>query len=84
VFGVENNVGNHRLFGFRWQMETIASGETPRELSLDYKFRLIPGVTSLEHYGVYIVKKIWPESILREVYDVLDACKKQRSGVFFH
>ncbi|XP_015838166.1 mutS protein homolog 4 isoform X2 [Tribolium castaneum] len=59
-----------------WQMETEATGETPQELSLAFKYRLIPGVTNLKHYGVYIVKKIWPARILDEVYRILEACGK--------
>ncbi|XP_044253002.1 mutS protein homolog 4-like isoform X2 [Tribolium madens] len=59
-----------------WQMETIATGETPQELTLEFKHRLIPGVTQLKHYGVYIVKKIWPTRILNEVYRILEARQK--------
>ena len=61
----------------RWHMETAATGDTPQELSLNYKFRLIPGVTNLKQYGVYIVKKIWPLGLLDEVYRVLGTFQKR-------
>ncbi|RZC37285.1 mutS protein -like 4-like [Asbolus verrucosus] len=49
-----------------WQMEIVSSGDSPQDFNLNYKFRLIPGVTTSKHYGVYIVRNIWPESILEE------------------
>lgn len=58
-------------------METIASGTTPRDISLDYKYTLIPGVTKVPYYGMYLAKNIYPKSVLNNAYTILDSIKEK-------
>ncbi|KAJ8916137.1 hypothetical protein NQ315_004504 [Exocentrus adspersus] len=60
-----------------WQLETIPSGEDPKTFKLDFRHNLIPGVTSVKRYGVYIVRNIWPDRILKYVDDLLDTMAKK-------
>ncbi|XP_018566348.1 uncharacterized protein LOC108907240 [Anoplophora glabripennis] len=60
-----------------WHLETIPSGEDPKTFKLDFKHNLIPGVTNVKRYGVYIVRNIWPNSILRYVDALLDKISKK-------
>lgn len=52
-------------------METVVDSDGLETFKLDYKYNLIPGVTSLRRYGVYIVRGIWPDSVLKYVDEVL-------------
>ncbi|CAH1129253.1 unnamed protein product [Ceutorhynchus assimilis] len=52
-----------------WQLETVPIGETrdPKALKLNFKFSLVPGVTSIRGYGIYMVRGIWPEEVMKHV-----------------
>lgn len=65
----------------RWQMETVPSGDDPRTFKLDFRFNLLPGVNSVKHYSVYLVRNIWPESIVGHVYEMLDEMSKNKASV---
>lgn len=57
-------------------MKTIATGTTPRDLSLDFKYNLIPGVTEVPYYGMYLAKNIFPKSVLTDAYKILNSLKE--------
>ncbi|KAL1494353.1 hypothetical protein ABEB36_009965 [Hypothenemus hampei] len=50
-----------------WQMETIPEQNVNRSLRLDFKYKLISGVTVLRDYGIYMVKGIWPNEVVQHV-----------------
>nr|CAH7753704.1 unnamed protein product [Callosobruchus chinensis] len=39
---------------------------------LHYKYSLLPGVTSVRQYGVYIVRNIWPDYVIKWVDEILE------------
>ncbi|XP_050297732.1 uncharacterized protein LOC126737078 isoform X2 [Anthonomus grandis grandis] len=55
-----------------WQLETIPSGDpsNPKTMKLDFKFSLVPGVTTLKGYGIYMVRGIWPQDVMRHVDEI--------------
>ncbi|CAG9831152.1 unnamed protein product [Diabrotica balteata] len=66
-----------------WQMETVAIGEDPKTFKLDYKYSVVPGITTIGRYGVYIVRKIWPDSIVDKVDNRLDVLEKEEKKSLF-
>ncbi|CAG9812751.1 unnamed protein product [Phaedon cochleariae] len=50
-----------------WQLETIPKDQHSVRSQLDYKYNVLPGVTSIKHYGVTLVRDIWPNDILEYV-----------------
>lgn len=63
-------------------METISAGEGPREATFNFQYKLVPGVTQLKHYGVDLVKNIWPESVVEDVYKILKRLETTSTKVF--
>ncbi|XP_072381158.1 uncharacterized protein [Diabrotica undecimpunctata] len=66
-----------------WQMETVAIGEDPKTFKLDYKYSVVPGITTIGRYGVYIVRKIWPDSIVDKIDNRLDVLEKEEKKSLF-
>uniref|UniRef100_A0A6P7F7L9 Uncharacterized protein LOC114325556 n=1 Tax=Diabrotica virgifera virgifera TaxID=50390 RepID=A0A6P7F7L9_DIAVI len=66
-----------------WQMDTIAIGEDPKTFKLDYKYSVVPGITTIGRYGVYIVRKIWPDSIVDKIDNRLDVLEKEQKKSLF-
>ncbi|XP_074040955.1 uncharacterized protein isoform X2 [Leptinotarsa decemlineata] len=60
-----------------WQMETISLGRKTNSFKLEYKYSVIPGVTSVRHYGIYLVRNIWPKDILSFVDNLIEEISKQ-------
>lgn len=67
------------MFFISWQLQTIPSGNPndPKTMKLDFKFSLIPGVTTLRGYGVYMVRGIWPDDVLKLVDELQEQHTKQ-------
>ncbi|CAH0563731.1 unnamed protein product [Brassicogethes aeneus] len=58
-----------------WQMETIAQGDTPQDIQLDFKYNVKPGITNINYYGIYLVRNIWPDHVLKLIDEVMDKTK---------
>ncbi|XP_030764155.1 uncharacterized protein LOC115888541 [Sitophilus oryzae] len=52
-----------------WQMETISSeaSSDSRSVTINYNYKLVPNATTVQSYGIYMVKDIWTEDSLRNV-----------------
>ncbi|XP_056640298.1 uncharacterized protein LOC130447479 [Diorhabda sublineata] len=66
-----------------WQMETVPIGNDPKTFQLDYRYNLIPGITSVPRYGVYLVRNLWPDSIVENIDRCLDNLEKQQREFLF-
>lgn len=59
-------------------METIPIGTNPKTLKLNYTYNKTSGFTQISRYGVYIVRNIWPDEILKIVDDSIDRLETQQ------
>ncbi|XP_076262167.1 uncharacterized protein LOC143197513 [Rhynchophorus ferrugineus] len=52
-----------------WQMETVTSENRSNAMSrkIDFKYKLLPGITTVLGYGIYMAKNIWPERAFKNV-----------------
>ncbi|CAH1101190.1 unnamed protein product [Psylliodes chrysocephalus] len=67
-----------------WQMETIPIGTNPKTLKLNYTYNKTSGFTQISRYGVYIVRNIWPDEILKIVDDSIDRLETQQYESIFY
>lgn len=53
---------------FSWQLKTDDNREEKGKL--DYKYSVIPGVTQIERYGLYLIENLWAEDLVRNIYEI--------------
>ncbi|KAK4879853.1 hypothetical protein RN001_007999 [Aquatica leii] len=54
-----------------WQMETLTE-IINEKIILRFQYNVIPGVTSLEHYGIFLAKSSWPDNLIECAQKVLE------------
>ncbi|XP_049817056.1 uncharacterized protein LOC109604910 [Aethina tumida] len=70
-FSSLSNINDMYLNIKTWQMETIITGDSPSTTKLDYRYNLKPAPTSIDQYGVYMVRNVWSDEVVNFVEDTL-------------
>ncbi|XP_060516241.1 uncharacterized protein LOC132695793 [Cylas formicarius] len=66
-----------------WQMETLSIGnpEDLKSYKLDFKYRLIPGSTNVQWYGVYMARDAISEDTMEHVIKLAAKVNKRRMNI---
>lgn len=58
-------------------MQTLTE-TVDNQIVLKFTYNVIPGIISLEHYGIFLAKISWPENIIKYAEKILQELSKSQ------